>query len=94
METTNGQELGQPVKHDLEIKEIGLNNTRGMQGKLLTFIDVSHHLYIVPVERRISIKLSNMVDSALWHPSTDMLATVADQKPVTQLLFRGKKLSF
>lgn len=83
METTHGKVIGEPLTHILEIKEIGLSQTGGMQSRCLTFIDVGHHLYIVPVQTMTAIKLSNMVDSALWHPSTDMLATVVEQELVS-----------
>jgi len=48
----------------------------------LILIDRNRDLYIVGVMKRQPAKLASMVDSALWHNTTGMLAALVDQKLV------------
>ena len=45
----------------------------------LILIDRNRDLYIVGVMKRQPAKLASMVDSALWHNTTGMLAALVDQ---------------
>ncbi len=49
----------------------------------LILIDRNRDLYIMSVMKRQPAKLASMVDSALWHNTTGMLAALVDQKLVS-----------
>ena len=62
----------------LAVPQTGTNTDRQ-----LIFIDRNRDLYMVPVMKRTPAKLTAMVDSALWHDTTGMLAAMVDQKLVS-----------
>lgn len=48
----------------------------------LIYIDRNRDLYILPVMKRGPVKLAAMVDSAMWHDATGMLAAMVEQRLV------------
>ncbi|KAK3271476.1 Intraflagellar transport protein 80 [Cymbomonas tetramitiformis] len=81
-DAAGGKQIGEPVTHTLEITEIALNQTGPNTDRKLIFIDRNRDLYITPVLKPSLIKLGTMVDSAVWNDTSDMLATMIDQKLV------------
>lgn len=79
-DTAQGKPIGEPFTHNLDIKEISLSQVGTHTDRQLIFIDRNRDLYIVPVLKRTPTKLAAMVDSALWHDTTGMLAAIVDQK--------------
>ncbi|GMH38669.1 hypothetical protein BSKO_06553 [Bryopsis sp. KO-2023] len=80
LDTAQGKPVCQPVTHVLDINDVALSQTGNAQNRQLIFIDCNNHLYITPVHKQRLVKLCNMVDSAIWHGTTDMLAAIVDQK--------------
>lgn len=79
-DTAQGRPIGEPFTHNLEITEIALSQAGNATERQLSFIDRNRDLYITPVNKRTVAKLASMVDSALWHDTTGMLAGAVDQK--------------
>uniref|UniRef100_A0A7S0WTZ1 Intraflagellar transport protein 80 homolog n=1 Tax=Chlamydomonas leiostraca TaxID=1034604 RepID=A0A7S0WTZ1_9CHLO len=79
-DTAQGRPIGEPFTHSLEIKDISLSQVGPNTERQLIYIDRNRDLYIVPVMKRVPAKLASMVDSALWHDSTGMLAAMVDCK--------------
>mmetsp|Transcript_39397 Transcript_39397/g.47784 ORF Transcript_39397/g.47784 Transcript_39397/m.47784 type:complete len:763 (-) Transcript_39397:804-3092(-) len=80
--TTDGKQIGEPITHTIEIVEIALNQTGPQPERKLIFIDRNRDLYITPVLKPNLTKLGTMVDSAVWNDTSDILATMIDQKLV------------
>lgn len=79
-DTAQGKALGEPFTHTMEIRDIGLNQPGNATDRQAVFIDRNRDLYIMPVLKRVVMKLAAMVDSVLWHDTTAMLAAMADQR--------------
>lgn len=79
-DTAQGRAIGDAFTHTLEIKEIGLSQVGPNNERQLAFIDRNRDLYVVPVMKRSVAKLGAMVDGAVWHDTTGMLAAMVDQK--------------
>lgn len=46
-------------------------------------MDINRDLYLSPVHKRDTTKLSAMTDSFLWNDRTDILASIADGRLLT-----------
>ena len=57
--------------------QVGSNTDRQ-----LVFIDRNRDMYIMSVMKKQLAKLASMVDGAVWHDTTGMLAGMVDQKLV------------
>uniref|UniRef100_A0A7S3R5J7 Intraflagellar transport protein 80 n=1 Tax=Dunaliella tertiolecta TaxID=3047 RepID=A0A7S3R5J7_DUNTE len=79
-DAAQGRPIGEPFQHSLEIKEIQLSQVGTSTERQLILIDRNRDLYVVGVMKRQPAKLASMVDSALWHNTTGMLAALVDQK--------------
>ncbi|KAF5830134.1 hypothetical protein DUNSADRAFT_15000 [Dunaliella salina] len=79
-DAAQGRPIGEPFQHSLEIKEIQLSQVGTSTERQLILIDRNRDLYIVGIMKRQPAKLASMVDSALWHNTTGMLAALVDQK--------------
>uniref|UniRef100_A0A7S2QU27 Intraflagellar transport protein 80 n=2 Tax=Chlamydomonas chlamydogama TaxID=225041 RepID=A0A7S2QU27_9CHLO len=79
-DAAQGRPIGEPFTHNLEIKEIALSQVGINTDRQMIFIDRNRDLYVMPIMKRQVAKLGSMVDSALWHDTTGMLAAMVDQK--------------
>lgn len=83
----NGNPIGgEGVSHTNEIVDIACNQMGvGDHGRKLVFIDRNREMFITSISltntsNRIHVKLSTMVDCALWNGEADILCAIADQK--------------
>merc|ERR1712070_6114 len=79
-DTKTGGDLGDPIQHQLDIMEIALGQAGLGSERKLALLDRNRGLYITPVHRSQLVKLGSMVDTFIWHPTTDMLSAVMDGK--------------
>ncbi|KAI9144555.1 hypothetical protein BKA69DRAFT_1122387 [Paraphysoderma sedebokerense] len=69
-----------PIKHTLEIIELGLDQVGPTMNRMLVLIDKNRNLYVTPVNRPELKKLGTMVDSFKFHEDTPMLSVIMDGK--------------
>ena len=74
--------MGEPYTHSIEVREVALSQVGTLNDRHLILVDASRDLFIVSVVRRSVAKLGSMVDSAVWHTTTPVLAAIADEKLV------------
>ncbi|MEW5301900.1 MAG: hypothetical protein WDW36_004725 [Sanguina aurantia] len=79
-DTAQGRPMGEPHTHTLEVNAIALSQVGTTSDRQLTYIDRNRDLYILPVMKRGPVKLAAMVDSAMWHDATGMLAAMVEQR--------------
>jgi len=80
LDALTGKPLADPIKHDLEILEIGLKQSGLISSRTLYFIDRNRDLHLAQLHRAANFKLATMVDTAMWHESVELLAAVVDHK--------------
>jgi len=80
MDVESGKALSDPVRHELDIVEIHLSQSGLISDRKIIFIDKNRDLFIAQIHKPSNFKLATMVDSAIWHDSTDVLCAVSDGK--------------
>jgi hypothetical protein len=81
-DTAQGKPMGDPYTHSIEVREVALSQVGTLNDRHLIVVDANRDLYIIAVVRRSVAKLGSMVDSAVWHDTTPMLAAIVDEKLV------------
>jgi intraflagellar transport protein 80 len=79
-DSAQGRQLGEPFSHSLEVRAVALSQAGTAASRQLAFIDSNRDLHLLDVGSRAVVKLASMVDSAVWHDTSNMLAAVADDK--------------
>ncbi|KAK9814722.1 hypothetical protein WJX72_010508 [[Myrmecia] bisecta] len=82
-DTAQGKPSGDVLVHSMDIAEVALSQNGIAPDRKVVFVDRNRDLYV----RRVSkggalVKLAPMVESAVWHDTAEMLATMTDQKLV------------
>lgn len=80
IDTTSGKPTGETIKHEIEVMEVAMAHSGSAADRKLVFIDRNRELFITTVQRATISKIATMVDSAIWHDTTEMLAAVSDGK--------------
>ncbi|BBN11030.1 hypothetical protein Mp_5g08460 [Marchantia polymorpha subsp. ruderalis] len=82
LDASKGKQVGELVRHTLEIVVISLSQMRSSTDQKLIFIDRNQDLYITPIFSVALFKLATMIDDAIWNDSIDILAAVSNQKMI------------
>uniref|UniRef100_A0A061RJ59 Intraflagellar transport protein 80-like n=1 Tax=Tetraselmis sp. GSL018 TaxID=582737 RepID=A0A061RJ59_9CHLO len=83
-DTASGRPLGEPVAHHQELTAVALSQSGGLPERRLLLLDRNRDLFIRAVSSSSAaaaagaVKLGSMVDSAVWHDASDMLAAMVD----------------
>jgi len=96
IDVASGKPLAHSITHTLEVLQIGVSQHGLAIDRKLYVLDRNHDLYIALINPPSAaaggkggrkgpavpsmIKLASMVDCAIWHDTTDMLAAVCDSK--------------
>lgn len=81
-ESATGKQIGEPLVHTIEISDLSLNQIGPNTERKLVLIDRNRDLYLTTVLKPQLVKMGTMCDSAMWNDTTDMLATMIDQRLV------------
>mmetsp|Transcript_12103 Transcript_12103/g.27941 ORF Transcript_12103/g.27941 Transcript_12103/m.27941 type:complete len:770 (-) Transcript_12103:166-2475(-) len=85
-DVTSGREVGEPVKHTMDVVFVSLNKYGGVGDRKLILIDRNRDLWVCPIGQAAGskapqlVKLGTMVDSAMWNDETDILVAIMDGK--------------
>jgi hypothetical protein len=60
LDATSGKALSEPLKHDLEVVDIALNQTGSVSERKLFLIDRNRDLFITPIIRPAPFKLATV----------------------------------
>ena len=97
VDVTSGRPMQQEIKHTLDVLEVGISQYGPALDRKIFVLDRNHDLYIASANVNAStkagvggsaaaqnplIKIASMVDSAVWHDTTEMLAAVSDSQIV------------
>jgi intraflagellar transport protein 80 len=88
-----GKLMQQSLNHTLDVIEVGISQFGPALERKIYVLDRNHDLYVASANVTKTpnpsgqnsnplIKIASMVDCALWHDSTEMLAAVSDGKIV------------
>ncbi|KAH7815537.1 putative Intraflagellar transport protein 80-like protein [Monocercomonoides exilis] len=74
---SSGRQIGEPLRMDVGVNEVSLSQRNPTQS-LLAVVDKSHSLFVVNVRQNEKLKFASVVDSVMWHATTDQLAVVME----------------
>eukprot|EP00736_Rhodelphis_marinus_P011395 Rmarinus@m.26807 len=78
-DATTGKALDRPIKHTLDVHQIGLSQHSKAVEMKLVLLDRNRDMYVASIMRpNALVKLGSMVDHCMFHDKTDMLAAVQD----------------